>query len=197
MKCRLWGHLATECKSEKEACGTCGEEHRTNACSNKGKTYCISCKDGSHPSWDRGCPEFARRCTIYDKRNPENALPYFPTEHDWTLKVRPERIPLDERFPGKYAVNSLPYAGNKQRSPAPKTTCKKQGQSMYKSANRRGTMDRNTRDNPNLIPINKGRETGKLPTEEEISGWGPESECTPSEIENTDELYTRSVTGWD
>jgi hypothetical protein len=43
-----------------------------------------------------------------DKRNSENSMPYFPTEQDWTLAVRPSRIPLEEHFLGKFLVNSLP-----------------------------------------------------------------------------------------
>lgn len=196
MRCRLWGHLATECKAEKEACGACGEAHRTGTCSNKGKKYCVSCKDNTHPSWDRNCPEFIRRCVIHDERNPENALPYFPTEHDWTLTARPERIPIDERFPGKYAVNSLPIAGHKHPGQAPKDMRRKQGQNMQKGHGRRGVAEKSDRENPNLIPINRCRETGELPADEDT--WEPEPECTPSELENTDEAYTRKlVSGWD
>ena len=110
MKCRKWGHFASECLAEKDTCGTCGELHRTNTCTNTGKVYCVSCGNRSHPSWDRTCPEFSRRCAARNERNPENAMPFFPTGHDWTLTARPHRIPLDEHFPGKYAVNSLPTA---------------------------------------------------------------------------------------
>jgi len=60
MKCRKWGHFASDCQADKDTCGTCGDPHRTNACTNKGKVYCISCGDKSHPSWDRACPEFNR-----------------------------------------------------------------------------------------------------------------------------------------
>ena len=33
---------------------------------------------------------------------------YFPTEEEWTLTTRPDRIPVEERFPQHFAVNSLP-----------------------------------------------------------------------------------------
>ena len=111
MKCRKWGHSASDCQADKDTCGTCGDSHHTNACANKGNVYCISCHDKSHASWDRACPEFNRQCTIQDERNPENAMPFYPTEHDWTLTARPHRIPLDKHFPGRYAVNSLPFTG--------------------------------------------------------------------------------------
>jgi hypothetical protein len=59
MKCRKWGHFVSECLADKDTCGSCGESHRTNACTNKGKVFCVSCGDSSHPSWDRSCPEFS------------------------------------------------------------------------------------------------------------------------------------------
>jgi hypothetical protein len=57
-----------------------------------------------------------------DAHNPENSMPYFPTDNDWTLVTRPERIPLDERFPKKYTVNSLPFAANRHLGLAPKNS---------------------------------------------------------------------------
>ena len=146
MKCRKWGHFVSECLADKDTCGSCGEAHRTNACTNKGKVFCVSCGDRSHPSWDRTCPEFSRRCATRDERNPENAMPFFPTEHDWTLTARPHRIPLDERFPGKHAVNSLPTAATQR--PA------KDSRPLRK--------DRRAKANPNFIPINRNREEGDL-----------------------------------
>jgi hypothetical protein len=59
MKCRKWGHFANKCQADKDTCGTCGNLHRTNVCTNKGKVYCVTCKDSSHASWDRTCPEFS------------------------------------------------------------------------------------------------------------------------------------------
>ena len=61
MKCRKWGHFASDCQADKDTCGTCGDPHRTNTCTNKEKVYCISYRDKSHPSWDRACPEFNRQ----------------------------------------------------------------------------------------------------------------------------------------
>ena len=64
-----------------------------------------------HASWDRVCPEFKKQCTRYDERFPENNLLYFPTTQDWTLTMRPNRIPPDERFPQDLTVNSTERAG--------------------------------------------------------------------------------------
>ena len=113
MKCRKWGHFASNCQADKDTCGTCRDLHQTNTCTNKGKIYCVSYSDKSHPSWDRTCLEFKCQCAIQDKRNPENIMPFYPTEHDWTLTARPHRIPLDECFPGRYLVNSLPTSGSR------------------------------------------------------------------------------------
>jgi hypothetical protein len=91
-------------------------------------------------------------------------MPYYPTEHDWTLTVRPDRIPLDERFPGKYAVNSIPTNGNRngQRSPKP-----------WAKEHRRGQTGKSNRENPNHIPLSRRREVGELPPED-ATGWdGP------------------------
>jgi hypothetical protein len=98
LKCHKWGHFAAECTAEAETCGKCGENHHTNTCNNKDKVYCALCEVNSHSSRSRECPEFNRKCLIFDERNPENALPFFPTEQDWTLMGRPNKIPLDERF---------------------------------------------------------------------------------------------------
>jgi len=111
MKCRKWGHFASNCQADKDTCGTCGDSHQTNACTNQGKVYCVSCCIKTHSSWDRACLEFNWRCEIQDERNLENAMPFYPTDHDWMLTARPHRIPLDECFPGRYAVNSLPTSG--------------------------------------------------------------------------------------
>ena len=114
MKCRCWGHFATECQIKGEKCGTCEGTHCTNACNVKGKLYCVSCDNNSHASWDRNCPEFMRCCAIYNDRNPENSMPYYPTDQDWTLTTCPERIPMELRYPGKYAVNSLPATNRRK-----------------------------------------------------------------------------------
>jgi hypothetical protein len=99
LRCRGWGHLVAQCHSTYEICGACGEEHNTNECSNPHKHFCASCKVNTHASWDRGCPEFIRRCESYNNRFPENNLPFFPTVEAWTLTTRPDKIPLENCFP--------------------------------------------------------------------------------------------------
>jgi hypothetical protein len=108
MKCRKWGHFASDCSELKDTCGTCGGEHRTNACTVSNKRYCVSCNANSHASWDRDCPVAEQRRAWYNEKHPDNLLKYFPTDDIWTQEVRPERIPIPERFPARYAVASLP-----------------------------------------------------------------------------------------
>jgi len=127
MKCRKWGHYVHDCLADTDMCGTCGKPHHTNTCPNKEKIFCVLCGDKSHTSWDRTCPEFSQHCTIQDKRNPENVMPFFPTEHDWMLTVRPHRIPLDECFPGVYTVNSLPALGGNHPAKGSCPLCRANG----------------------------------------------------------------------
>jgi hypothetical protein len=66
-----------------------------------------------HASWDRKCPEFIRRSKAYDDNHPENNMVYFPTDEGWTLTTRPDRIPLEERFPQRFVVNSIQTTNKK------------------------------------------------------------------------------------
>jgi cellular nucleic acid-binding protein len=185
MRCRQWGHFVSECKVEAKACGNCGEAHRTNACQNRGKTVCITCKVSMHMSWDRSCPEFLRRCAIYNERNLENGMPYYPTEGDWTLAERPAQVPLDEKFPRKYAVNGLPFAANRHPGLAPWNPRSKTSKSQKGKTSERGIADQSEHENPNMIPLKHGREEGELPTD---GIDGQEEYDKPGIVnENTDE----------
>jgi len=175
MKCRKWGHFVNECQSDKDACGTCGDQHRTSNCTNKGKLYCVSCGDNSHPSWSRNCPEFTCRCAIQDERIPENAMPYFPTEHDWTLTERPSRIPLDKRFPGKYAVNSLPSTVLRRSNYNPHPPRRNNNDTSTAHPPQKCSTHHSVilaKENPNLIPLNHSRKEGELPGTHEDRNLG-------------------------
>ena len=122
MKCRKWGHYVADCLAEKDICRNCGEDHRTRDCMEKDRKYCASCKTETHASWDRECPEFQRRVDWMDENHPENALAYFPTEEDWMMHIRPRQLELDEKFPAKYTVASLPpppVTGERQATTRP------------------------------------------------------------------------------
>lgn len=161
MKCRRWGHFAEKCPESVDTCGTCGDKHRTSTCNSKDKRYCVSCGNNSHASWDRNCPEFIKRCAHIDERNPNNSMQFFPAEQDWTFATRPNRIPLADRFPAAYAVNSLPLAG------ARNAQCRK-------GPNPAGNPPQG---NPNLIPVPANnrfgtKEPGVLANDEEgIPEW--------------------------
>lgn len=91
-RCQRYNHRAAQCNAEKVACGICGGEHRTTECQNQHTKWCVSCSSNSHSSNDRECPTFLRRCDAYDKRYPENQLPFFPTEEEWTWAPEPQRF---------------------------------------------------------------------------------------------------------
>ena len=85
LKCHKYaGHVAQDCLELNDVCGTCGGAHRTLKCDEKSKKWCVSCQTDSHTSWDRECQTFARKAEEFDARNPDNALPYFPSNEPWT-----------------------------------------------------------------------------------------------------------------
>ena len=189
MKCRRWGHFAAYCPEASDTCGTCGGNHRTSNCESKEKLHCVSCGDNTHASWDRACPEFTRRCAVLDERNPNNSMPFFPTDEDWTLVSRPGRIPLADRFPAAYAVNSLPGSNPKA------------GQTFQ----RRATTHRatkNTRENPNHIPLparNSGapREAGEISEFNGGPSWMREPANYSQQVYRKEGEPIKDVTGWD
>jgi hypothetical protein len=123
LRCRHWGHFAANCTEPTDICGTCGENHRTTQCKETEKKHCISCSTDTHVSWDRNCPEFVRRSRIYDENHLENNMVYFSTDKNWTLTTCLDRIPLEERFPPWFTVNSIqpnhkkPHAKIKKTNP--------------------------------------------------------------------------------
>jgi hypothetical protein len=125
MKCRKWGHYASECRAEKDACGTCGGQHKMNECKIENKRYCVSCRSDTHASWDRKCPEFIRKCDEYSGFHPENNLVYFPTDEDWTVTTRPYKVPFEDKFPARFNVCSLPLPNQKARLPPTRPIGKK------------------------------------------------------------------------
>lgn len=190
MKCRRWGHFAANCPDPEDTCGTCGGKHRTNNCGSKDKLHCVSCGDSSHASWDRACPEFIKRCAIIDERNPLNSMPFFPSDQDWTLVSRPKRIPLNERFPAPFAVNSLPTTGMRTAGPA----------QHRKTGVNRGTKA--PRENPNLIPLpakskHTSKEAGELTDQEGEPSWMREPVWSTTQYFNSNGEFICNSDGWD
>ena len=89
---------------------------------NLDKRHCVSCNVDTHMSWDRACPEFLHRSKLYDEKHPENNTVYFPTDEDWMLTTRPNRIPVEEHFLQHYAVNSLPITNKRMATKGKKAT---------------------------------------------------------------------------
>jgi hypothetical protein len=87
LKFQGWNHFAKDCTVENNVCGNCSNGHRTSECPNPQTRRCASCKSSDHASWDRGCPEFVKRLSDFNKRNPENSLQFFPTTETWTWTV--------------------------------------------------------------------------------------------------------------
>lgn len=90
-KCQKFNHIAKNCTSPQNTCGTCGNQHRTSDCNSYRTTRCTNCRSQQHASWSRSCPEFMKRCKELDDKYPENRMPYFPTQHAWTHVAQPPR----------------------------------------------------------------------------------------------------------
>ena len=88
MKCQGWNHMAQDCQEEKSKCSNCAGEHKTTDCSHPHTKRCISCVTDDHASWSRECPTFLKRVEDFNMRNPENLLPFFPTNDPWTWSIR-------------------------------------------------------------------------------------------------------------
>ena len=110
---------------------------------------------------------------------------FFPAEQDWTFASRPSRIPLAERFPVAYAVNSLP------------TTVTKNPQ-RRKGPNQVGKL---VKGNPNRIPLPANnrfgnKEPGELADEEGIPVWIREPLDPLTEPVNPNGEVTHQSDGW-
>jgi hypothetical protein len=102
----------------------------------------MSCKPDAHASWDRECPEFQRRCAQFDENYPVNNLQYFPTEEEWALIPRPNRLQLSEKFPARYTVSAYPQSGQSDWMPGPRNTNKQGKRKQVKLPVNKSTMDR-------------------------------------------------------
>lgn len=105
-RCQRFNHLARDCGADREVCGTCSsDKHSTRDCTHRNRPRCVSCNEDGHPSYSRECPIFIRRCEDHDTRNPDNSLPFFPTEEPWTRMPNLERSGGYGRLTGP---NSIP-----------------------------------------------------------------------------------------
>ncbi|KAG1807041.1 uncharacterized protein BJ212DRAFT_1282645 [Suillus subaureus] len=86
-KCQKFGHIAHNCKTLVDTYATCGGSHHTTTCNAYQTECCINCKTQNHASWSCSCPIFKQCCEELDKKYPENRMPYFPMDMDWTLVI--------------------------------------------------------------------------------------------------------------
>ncbi|KAF5334117.1 hypothetical protein D9758_016070 [Tetrapyrgos nigripes] len=97
--CNEFGHISQNCPQHGQEggdipiCGNCGEGHDTRQCMNSEHTYCVNCKTDDHSSRDRSCPTFQQCCSNRNKHQFTNALPFFPTDEDWTWATEPTNAP--------------------------------------------------------------------------------------------------------
>lgn len=92
-KCQTYGHIRAKCTFN-EHCALCASpSHVTAACNPTNTPSCVSCgPTSSHASFHRICPTFKSRCAAIDSRYPENSMPYFPTEEQWTWSHSPVKL---------------------------------------------------------------------------------------------------------
>ncbi|KAG2071128.1 hypothetical protein BDR04DRAFT_1016850, partial [Suillus decipiens] len=57
-KCQKFGHMAHNCSSPHNICGTCSGHHWTTQCNSFYTECCVNCKSKTHTSWSHKCPEF-------------------------------------------------------------------------------------------------------------------------------------------
>ena len=130
-----------ECHATNNTCRTCGGDHTTRDCNEPSKRYCVSCCLEDHASWDRMCLEFQQKSAHFNELHSENALTYFLIEESWTHNARPDRIPMEDRFPAKYAIGPPP---TQKAKTCPDTTPnhKQRGHEAGKGAEVQGTLDK-------------------------------------------------------
>lgn len=93
LKCQLYGHKAIKCKGLGDICSQCGGAHRSIACDNREKKYCVPCKSDAHCSYERTCPTFRTECERFDQRKPENKSRFFNTTREGETH-NPARRPI-------------------------------------------------------------------------------------------------------
>ena len=86
LKCQGWNHFTKDCIKEKDTCGNCAENHRTNKCTIATRK-CHSCKTTDHASWSRMCPMYMKKTEDLNTRNLDNLLQLYPTSDSWTCWI--------------------------------------------------------------------------------------------------------------
>ncbi|KAG8783400.1 hypothetical protein FRC12_019764 [Ceratobasidium sp. 428] len=80
LKCQKYGHRVAKCTATRDYCSQCGDDHRSSACPDRRRRYCVSCNFDKHASWFRGCPAYERERVRLNQRKPENCRKHFDPE---------------------------------------------------------------------------------------------------------------------
>lgn len=116
---------------------------------------------------------------------------YFPTEQDWMLTTRPDRISLEERFPKHLVVINLPASNRKDpksaahtpagtvagASTAPRAQMRRNPEQQVESSNEQVRSFMN-RTGSNLVPLGKNREVGELSEHTDRETLGDQSDTS-------------------
>lgn len=120
LKCQGWNHMARDCKERDDTCSSCAKIHRTTACLHPHTRWCISCKTDEHASWSRDCPIFVKKTAEFNKMNPENQLPFFPTTDHWMwttgTTANNDNTIRNNSPPRKYTTSQYHHKGKEKES---------------------------------------------------------------------------------
>jgi hypothetical protein len=126
----------------------------------------------------------------FDENYPENNLPYFPTEEEWTLMPCPDRLQLSEKFPARYVVSAYPLSRQNKWLPDPRTAQKQRKCKQAKLPANQSTMDcyfspDNTHrsENANILNTDHSAAPGRLDT------TTPLYDCENSRVEAPSSWY--------
>ena len=114
-------------------------------------------------------PRIPAEIAQFNEIHPENTLTYFPTEESWTLTARPERVPLGERFPSRFAVGSLPPPSHAKRALPTRETGRKQKHKQRNVDNNQNTLDGylKTREHKDQEQNSEPSEEGQIDKDDE------------------------------
>lgn len=203
MKCQQYGHIAKECRMDRDVCGRCGENHRTSECQATAENlYCAVCKCQGHTPADRKCPTLIRKIHDRAQRNPEAGYRLFVTNHpdtwvrddspntdynkDWQLEIQKgynNRMNLVDggNGRGRLAGGAYGEGGGTPSSPPP-TQNRSQNQTSNEAETRPRTIDSyGWRARPRRSHSNQSQQPYYPPeiAERRTAGWAEYEEGMP------------------
>lgn len=79
-KCLKYGHVSNQCRSTKTLCTKCGKEKLDEHNCESDDTYCIFCKNNSHNSTSKNCPNYENQKKIKVQMSLNN-IPYLDAKN--------------------------------------------------------------------------------------------------------------------